>query len=495
MTLQKWQQRAAALKTPTQAFIDGEFIDARDGATFATVTPRDGSTLAKVAAGSAADVDRAVGAAQSAFDDGRWSTAAPSVRKRALARLADLLDERVEQIGLVESLDVGKPISDALTVDVPGAANCFRWYAEAIDKRYGEVAPTDADTLATITREPLGVVGAVVPWNYPLIISAWKLAPALACGNSVVLKPAEQSPLSALMLAELAAEAGIPDGVLNVVPGDGPTAGAALGRHTGVDKIAFTGSAEVAKAFLRYAGESNMKRVSLESGGKSAHVVHADVGDIGAAAAAIAGGIFYNAGQTCHAGSRVVVDRRIRDELTEAIVAEASANWLPGDPLDPVTTAGAIVDTTQCAQVLSYLDIGRDEGARVVTGGGRATPVAGGTYVEPTVFDNVTGNMRVAREEIFGPVLTISVFDEPDEAVAAANDTDYGLAAAVWTRDLSRAHRTARALQAGTVWVNTFDTADITAPFGGVKLSGNGRDRSLHALDQYTSLKTTWIGL
>ncbi len=489
-----WLERAQNLEPPTQAWIDGRFTDAASGRTFETISPRDGGVLANVAECDGTDVDWAVRAARTAFEDGRWSKTPPADRKKVLLRLAELIRENLEDLALVETLDVGKPITDSLTVDVPGAATYFQWYAETIDKRYGEIAPTGPESLALITREPMGVVGAVVPWNYPLILMAWKAAPALATGNSVVLKPAEQSPLSALMLAELAAEAGLPDGVLNVVPGFGPNAGAALGRHPDVDKITFTGSTEVGKAFLRYAGESNMKHVSLECGGKSPQLVMADAPDLDEAASSIASGIFYNAGQTCHAGSRVIVDRGLKDELIERIIALAG-EMPPGDPLDPETKLGAVVDDTQMERILGYVDIGKREGAMVAAGGGRTRRESGGFYVEPTVFEGVTREMRVANEEIFGPVLGVMEFSDEAEAVALANSTDYGLAAAVWTRDVSTAHRVAGQIRAGTVWVNCFDASDATVPFGGFKESGNGRDKSLHALDQYEQLKTTWLNL
>jgi acyl-CoA reductase-like NAD-dependent aldehyde dehydrogenase len=493
-TYEQWRDRAAGLAARTGLFIDGAFAPAADGATFTTVSPRDGSELANVSAAATADVDRAVRAARTAFEDGRWAGTSPRHRKDVLLRLSALIRENLEELALLETLDVGKPIGESLRVDVPSAANCLQWYAEAIDKTYDEIAPTGPGALALVTREPLGVVGVVVPWNYPLIITSWKIAPALAMGNSVVLKPAEQSSLSALLLAELAAEAGVPDGVFNVVPGLGPVAGEALGRHPEVDKIAFTGSTETGRRFLEYAGQSNGKQVALELGGKSPQVVLADVEDLGAAASAVAWGIFYNAGQTCNAGSRLLADARIVDDLLAEVVKATEAIQV-GDPLDPATEMGAIVDQAQLDRVLGYLDLGREEGGQVVTGGGRIRTESGGYFVAPTVLRDVDNTTRVAQEEIFGPVLTTTTFTSEEEAVRLANQTRYGLAASVWTSRLGTAHRVARALRAGTVWVNTFDASDVITPFGGFKDSGSGRDKSLHALDAYSALKTTWINV
>ncbi|HZO51053.1 MAG TPA: aldehyde dehydrogenase [Gaiellaceae bacterium] len=497
-TIQEGPRRLAdvlgELEIRSRAFVDGEYVDAVSGETFDCVSPISGETVAQVAACDAADVDRAVKGARAAFESGAWSRRAPKQRKKVLLRLAALIEQHAEELALLETVDVGKPIRDAQRVDLPLAAECIAYYGEAIDKVYDEVAPTDPSSVVMVVREPLGVVGAVVPWNFPLLMATWKVGPALASGNSVVLKPAEQSPLSAIRLAELAAEAGVPAGVLQVLPGFGETAGQALGRHADVDMIAFTGSTEVGKLFLRYAGESNMKRVALECGGKSPHIVTADCGDLDAAATAVAWGVFYNQGEVCNAGSRLLVHRSVKDELLERVV-QVAKRIRPGDPLDPKTRMGAIVDSTQLERVLGYIEAGRREGAELHLGGSRVLEETGGYYVEPTIFDAVSNEMRIAREEIFGPVLSTITFDELEEAIAVANDTVYGLAAAIWTDDVNVAHAAARRLRAGVVWVNTFDAGDITSPFGGFKQSGFGRDKSIHALEKFTDLKTIWIQL
>ncbi|POX50093.1 aldehyde dehydrogenase [Streptomyces sp. Ru72] len=493
ITHEEWLRRAKALDLAGVHHIDG-VDEGGGGATFAAVSPRDGQVLTQVADGGTEEVEAAVAAARRAFDSGPWPRLAPADRGRILLRVADLLEEHREELALTVSLEMGKPITDAYEIELRAVISTFRWYGQLADKLTDESPHTAPDALALVTREPAGVVGAVVPWNFPLTLAGWKVAPALAAGCTVVLKPSENSPLSALLLGRLATEAGLPPGVLNVVAGEGPVAGRALGLHPDVDVLAFTGSTAVGRHFLHYAADSNLKRVWLELGGKSPNIIFPDAPDLEKAAATAAWGIFFNQGEMCTAPSRLLVHSSIAGQVTDAIVARAR-ELVVGDPLDPVTEMGAMAGESHLERVLGHIETGLEEGARLRVGGGRTLAETGGSFLRPTVFDHVRPGMRLAREEIFGPVLSVLTFDDLDEAVRLANDTEYGLAAGLWTSDLSTAHQVSRALRAGTVWVNCYEEGDLTVPFGGMKQSGNGRDKSAHALEKYTELKTTWIQL
>jgi gamma-glutamyl-gamma-aminobutyraldehyde dehydrogenase len=479
----------------TDAFIDGAFHAAQSGATFATENPATGKPLAEVAAGDAADIDLAVQTARRAFEDGRWSRRSPADRKQVLLAFADRLEANLEELAMLDSLEAGKPITDCREVDVPDAIRTFRWFAEAIDKVFDAVAPTGPEALGLIVREPIGVVGAVVPWNFPLLMATWKLAPALAAGNSVIVKPAELTSLSTIRMAELAAEAGIPDGVFNVVPGLGETAGQALGRHMDVDMVTFTGSTEVGRYFLKYAAESNLKEITLECGGKSPQVVLANPPDLDYVAEQVLVAGLMNMGENCSCGSRLIVDRSVHEALLDRLVA-GLADWTVGDPQDPATRLGPMIERPHLDKVLAYIATGRSEGARVVSGGGRTLEETGGYFVSPTILDEVRNSMTVAREEIFGPVISTIPVDSEAEAVALANQTTYGLAASVYTTDLDTAIRVARLLRAGKVGINAYSEGDVTTPFGGYKESGfGGRDKGLEAFEQYTQKKTIWFTL
>ncbi|OEZ98676.1 aldehyde dehydrogenase [Duganella phyllosphaerae] len=492
MTASSWHDRAAAVTPDGRALIGGQRVWALGGQQFDNRSPIDGRSLGMVARCDGQDVDAAVASARAAFEARAWAGKAPAQRKRILIKFAELIEQNRAELALLETLDMGKPIKYSQTVDVGGAANCIRWYGEAIDKIYDEIAPTADSSLALITREPVGVVGAIVPWNYPMLMAAWKIAPALAAGNSVILKPSEKSPLTALRLGDLALQAGIPAGVFNVVPGYGNEAGSALALHVDVDCIAFTGSTRVGKQIMQMAGQSNLKRAWMELGGKSANIVCADCPDLDAAVAAAIGSIYFNQGQSCNAPSRLFVEESIKERFIEKAMA-MMPSFAPGDPLDENTVMGAIVDAAQLNTVIGYIEAGKAGGARLLSGGARVRDDTGGFFVEPTLFDQVDSGMTIAREEIFGPVLSVLSFTDLSEAIKQANGTVYGLHAAVWTSDLTKAVQTSRALRAGTVHVNQYDNDDITVPFGGYKQSGNGRDKSLHAFDKYTELKTTWI--
>ncbi|MGD9507624.1 MAG: aldehyde dehydrogenase [Geminicoccaceae bacterium] len=493
ITLEQATSIAGALRPETRAFIGGEYVTAKAGRTFTTVNPATGEPIAEVAHCMAEDVDVAVKAARAAFDAGTWSRAAPEERKAVLLRLAELVRAHKEELAVLESLDSGKTITDSLHEIGNEVANFFQWYAELIDKSFGKVAPTGEQTLALVVKEPAGVVGLVLPWNFPLLMAAWKLAPALAAGCSCLVKPAEQTPLTAIRLAALAAEAGVPPGVLNVVPGLGETTGQAIGRHMDVDVVSFTGSTEVGGYFLRYAGESNMKVVGLEMGGKSPFIVMDDavLDDTTIENAAMSA--FWNGGQNCSANMRQLVHRKIADEFAERVVARAK-QFVLGNPLDPDTTLPAMVTAEHQDRVMGYIEQGKVEGAKLVHGGSRI--LAPGTFIEPAVFTDLTPTMTIAREEIFGPVLGVLPVDGLEEAIAIAKDTDYGLHASVFTQDIDKAIRLARALPCGTVSVNAFSEGDVKTPFGGYKRSGSlARDNGTEAIDQYLQTKTIWIAV
>ena len=470
--------------------IDGAWTEALSGKSFETVDPATEEVLATVAEADTADVDLAVGAARRALEEGPWGTMDARDRGRLLLRLAALIDEHRDGLARLETLDNGKPLGETANVDVPQTIDTFEYYAGWSDKIHGETIPVSGPFFNYTRREAVGVVGQIIPWNFPLLMAAWKLAPALACGNTVILKPAEQTPLTALRLGELILEAGIPAGVVNILPGYGPTAGAAIARHPHIDKVAFTGSTEVGR-LIQKASAGNLKRVSLELGGKSPNIVFADA-DIEAAAQTAMTSIFFNQGEVCCAGSRLFLDEAIHDEFIERFRTHAEAITV-GDPLEETTQMGAQVSEEQFTKVLGYIEGGREAGARVVTGGGRARER--GYFVQPTIFDGVTAKMKIAREEIFGPVVSTLTFRDIDEVIEAGNDTDYGLAAGIWTRDISRAHQVAARLKAGTVWINTYNAFDAASPFGGYKQSGFGRELGRHALDLYTQTKSVWIGL
>jgi acyl-CoA reductase-like NAD-dependent aldehyde dehydrogenase len=492
-----WQAtaKAAGGRIETRLFIDGRFVDSAKGGRFTTVNPANGEALAEMSAGTGEDIDRAVAAAKRAFKSGVWSRMAPRQRMDVLYQFAALVDQHAESLAVLETLDMGKPIADVVSGDLPAVVETIRFMAECIDKVEGSVTSTEAGVMHLVLREPLGVVGAISPWNYPLLMAAWKIAPALAAGNSVVLKPAEQAPMSCLRLAELFVEAGGPAGVLNVVNGLGEVAGKALALHADVAKITFTGSTDVGKLILQYAGQSNMKQVSLECGGKSPQVFAADVADLDRAVTAAYRGIFSNMGEVCNAGSRLLVDRSICDRFVERFIELGRDAYRPGDPLDPATNMGPLVTKEAQERVLGLIDTGRREGAQLQFGGRAPEGMEAGSYVCPTLFTGVRNDMTIARKEIFGPVASVIAFDGIDDAIAIANDTIYGLAAGVWTRDIDTAFKLVRGIEAGVIWINSFDEGDMTQPFGGYKQSGHARDKCFDSFKSYTQTKSAWFRL
>ena len=491
LTHDEYKALADGLMPASTSFVDGSFRAAQSGATFDSINPATGKLLAKVADCDAADVDFAVAKARMAFDDGRWRCLHPSARKQVLIKLAKLIKRNRHELAVLESVDSGKPIRDCATIDLPETINTIIWHAEAVDKLYDQTAPAGDDAMGMIVREPIGVVGAVLPWNFPLLMMAWKIAPALAAGCSVIVKPAEQTSLTALRIAELAMEAGVPRGVLNVITGDGPKAGAPLGLHRDVDMVSFTGSTETGRLFLKYAAESNLKKTVLECGGKNPAIVMDDAEDLDLVAEHVVNGAFWNMGENCSATSRLIVHENIKDDLMKHILAHAK-EWHMGDPLDPKNHLGCMIDTEHFGKVAGYLDVSKNGDNIVTLCGGKASD----GYVEPTIFDRVTSASRLAKDEIFGPVLGVMTVTSIDEAIALANDTDYGLAASVYTTNVKQAMRAARAIRAGTVTVNCYGEGDATTPFGGYKQSGfGGRDNGIHAHDQYCEVKTIWIDL
>ena len=494
LTEAEYEALASSIDIPSNAFIDGKFMSARSGETILTTNPATSEVIAEIAACQAEDVDYAVAKARKAFDRGVWSRMHPSGRKRAMIQLVKLMKRHHHELAVLESIDSGKPIFDCETIDVPESMEVIAWHAEAIDKLYDQVTPSGDDALGMIVREPFGVVAGVLPWNFPLMMAAWKIGPALAAGNSVILKPAETTSLSILKLVELSIEAGIPTGVLSVLPGKGSIAGQALGMHPDINAVSFTGSTAVGKRFLEYSAQSNLKRILLELGGKNPCVVLNDAENLDYVAEQVVEAVFWNMGQNCSSNSRLIVQKGIKEELLEKVI-EKTADWRTGYPLNPANRLGAINSKRHYNSIMKYIDIGKKEGAGVVAGG-EAITIGQGIYIEPTIFDGVNNNMRIAREEIFGPVLSVIEVESASEAISVANDTEYGLQASLFTSNLKQAHRLARELQAGTVSVNCYGEGDLTTPFGGYKQSGLfGRDKSLIANNQYCEVKTIWIDL
>ena len=486
LTHEEYKAIEKSLDFPTNAFINGQFKSSKSGNTFETINPATGKVIANIAACNSEDVDHAVTKAREAFDQGHWSKLHPSERKEGLIKLSKLIKRNIHELAVMESIDSGKPIRDCETIDLPETIACLLWHAEAVDKIYDQTAPSGEDALAVIVREPIGVVGCVLPWTFPLLMMAWKIAPALAAGNSVIVKPAEQTSLTALRLAELAIDAGIPRGVLNVIPGMGPDAGEPIGLHPDVDMVSFTGSTETGRRFLRYSADSNLKKIVLECGGKNPAIVLDDAEDLDLVAEHIVNAAFWNMGENCSAASRLIVQENIKDALLEKMLAHLR-DWKTGDPLNPSNYLGSLVDSEHFKKVTSYL-----KNDNMITGGKTEKP----NYVLPTIFDHVDPNSKLAQEEIFGPILSVITVKTLDEAIAVANNTEYGLTASVFTANGKKAIRAARAIKAGTVTINCYGEGDMSTPFGGYKQSGfGGRDNSIHAHDQYTELKTIWIDL
>ena len=494
LTKKEYEEISANLSTPNQAFIDGKFTGAQSGETFETINPATGNTITRITSCDQADVDLAVNFARSAFESGCWSKMHPAERKRILIKLAGLIKINQLELAVLESIESGKPISDCVNVDIPETVNCLIWHAEAIDKIYDQISPSGNDALGLIVREPMGVVSCVLPWNFPLLMLAFKIGPALAAGNSILVKPAEQTSMTTLRVAELAKEAGIPDGIFNVITGFGETAGQAIGQHPDIDAVSFTGSTEVGRMFLEYSARSNLKRVVLECGGKAPSIVLADATDLDAIAEHVVSSAFWSMGQNCTSNSRLIVHQDIKTQLMPKILDQVKS-WHTGDPLDPENALGAMISLEHYSRVLGFISSGKADGADILCGGNHIEK-GNGLYIEPTIFDNVETQMDIASEEIFGPVLSVLTVGSEEEAIALANDTPYGLHASLYTSNVKSAHRVAREIQAGTVSVNCYSEGDITTPFGGYKLSGfGGRDNSLQAHDQYTETKTIWVDL
>jgi 4-guanidinobutyraldehyde dehydrogenase / NAD-dependent aldehyde dehydrogenase len=490
-----WHSFARALKYETRNLIDGKFVEAQGGLHFPVFNPVNNEQLAAMPRSQAIDVDRAVICARKTFRSGAWSRIAPRQRMEVMFRFTELVTQHAGELCVLDILNGGKPVQDMVNIDLPGSILTLQFFAECIDKINGTVAPSASSHLHYIVREPLGVVGCIVPWNYPLMMATWKIAPALATGNSVVLKPAEQTPFSANLLARLFLEAGGPPGVFNVVHGLGEEAGKALALHMDVDKVSFTGSTEVGKRLMEYAGQSNMKRISTECGGKTPQIILGDVPDLGKAVDAAIYGIYGNQGEVCSAGSRLLVEERIHDEFVELFLSRARTRYRPGDPFAPDTQLGPLVTRAHQSRVLQFIETGRREGATLALGGTAPAAFQKGCYVEPTLFTGVNSKMVIAQEEIFGPVAAVIPVSDFDEAIEVANDSIYGLAASVWTKDLRRAHKAAQALESGVIWINCFDRADMTQPWGGYKQSGQGRDKCFDAAIAHTQTKSVWIQL